>query len=68
MKLRLPALITSGALKSEGEHGAESEAQTVLVEAGQTSHADVVRTNGQHICGKLDKAKASSGYIFVKIQ
>jgi protocatechuate 3,4-dioxygenase beta subunit len=55
--------------KRDGNRGAESEAQTVLVEADQTAHADMVRTNGQSIRGKvlgLDEAKSSGGYIYVK--
>lgn len=55
--------------KMDGGHGVESEAQTVLVEAGRTAHADMVRTNGQCIRGKvvgLDEAKATGGYIYIK--
>ena len=55
--------------KTDGAHGAENEQQTVVVEAGKTQYADMMRTNGQRIRGKvlgLDEAKASGGYIFVK--
>ena len=55
--------------KREGEQGAESEQQTIVLEAGQTQYADMVRTNGQRIRGQvigLDQSQASGGYIFVK--
>lgn len=55
--------------KSDGGHGVENDAQVVLVEAGRTAHADMVRTNGQILRGKvlgLDAAKAVGGSIYVK--
>jgi hypothetical protein len=55
--------------KTEDGHGAESVQQIIVVEAGQTSHMDMVRTNGRSIRGKvlgLDEAKASGGSIYVK--
>ena len=55
--------------KRVGSQGAESEELTVVVEAGQIAHADMVRTNGQSIHGKVlgpDGVMASGGYIFVK--
>lgn len=54
---------------ADREHGAETEGQTVLIEAGQTQHMDMVRTNGQRIRGQvigLDQARASGGLIFVR--
>ena len=69
-QISCPALIVSGdAGRNEAGHGAETEQQDIEVEGGQTAHADMVRTNGQRIRGKvlgLDKAKASGGNIFVK--
>ena len=55
--------------KTDGAHGAETEQQIVVVEAGQTAHADMVRTNGQRIRGKvlgLNVMFDFSDYIFVK--
>lgn len=54
---------------ADGEHGAQTEEQTILIAAGQTAHADMVRTGGQRIRGKvlgLDAAKATDGCIYVK--
>ena len=55
--------------KRVGNQGAETEAQTVEVEAGQLAHADMVRIDGQSIHGKVigpNDVMASGGYIFVK--
>ncbi len=55
--------------KSIGSQGAESEVQTVVIEAGQNKELDMVRTNGQRVHGQVigpGPALASGGYIYVK--
>ena len=54
---------------ADREHGAETESQTVVVEAGRTAYADMVRTGGQRIRGQVsgpNAAMSSGGLIFVR--
>src|SRR6185436_7158765 len=54
---------------ADREHGAETERQTVLIEAGQISRVDMVWTNGQRASGQVvgpDQALSSGGYIYVR--
>ena len=51
------------------ERGAETESQTVVVEAGRIAYADMVRIGGQQIRGQVlgpDAAMSSGGLIFVR--
>jgi hypothetical protein len=54
---------------ADGQHGVESEAQTVEVHAGDVQRIEMVRTNGHSIRGRVtgpEAALRSGGYIYVK--